>query len=76
MRFTPPCLPSISHTYSRSRFDPFRSLNVILLEGNSFLGNPIGHLLVHIIGLPGLCLNRSSLDPYDPHIMLMWRFPQ
>ena len=30
----------------------------------------IGHLLVHAIGLPGLCSNRSPLGPYDLHIRL------
>ena len=41
---------------------------MILLYGGSLLRTPICHLLVHIIGLLGKCLNRSPLDPYDSNI--------
>ena len=43
---------------------------MVLFQGNSFFGNPIGHLSVHTIRLPRLCSNRLPLGPDDPHIML------
>ena len=41
-----------------------------LFKGKSVLENPISHLLVHAIGLPGLCSDRSLFSPYDLHIRL------
>ena len=41
---------------------------MILLQGWLLLRTPIGHLSVYTIGLPGLCLNRSPLNPYDSYL--------